>query len=117
MDNNIDGGFPIYILDDDSVLFLKKDISHTKFWQKQVAAVVAKKFAVPLSEILNLPYCQRRARIVGNKLYCGERLSKKAIKKIEGSVGLKLKHCHDDHEKRCEISLGQFKALRSPYRQ
>lgn len=111
----IDGGFPIYILDDDSIFFLKKDIGHTKYWQKQVASIVAKKFAVPLSEILNLPYCQRRARIVDNNLYCGERLTKKTIRKIENAVGFKLKYCHDDHEKRCEISLGQFKALRSPY--
>lgn len=115
MENNMDGGFPIYILDDESILFIKKDLSHSKFWQNQVAAVVAKKFSVPLAEILNLPYCQRRARIVGRNLYCGEKLSKKLIKKIESAVGSKLNYCYDEHETRCEISLGQFKALRNPY--
>jgi hypothetical protein len=112
----MDGGFPIYILDDESILFIKKDLSHSKFWQMQVAAVVAKKFSVPLADILNLPYCQRRARIVSYRLYCGERLSKKLIKKIENTVGLKLNYCYDEHETRCEISLGHFKALKIPYR-
>lgn len=111
----IEGGFPVYILDDESILFVKKDISHSKYWQNQVAPFVAKKFRVPLSDILNLPYCQRRARIVGNKLYCGERLSKKLIKKIESAVNLKLTYCYDEHETRCVISLGQFRALKNPY--
>jgi hypothetical protein len=115
MKGNIEGGFPIYILDDGSILFIKKDLSHSKFWRNQIAAVVAKKFSVPLAEILNLPYCQRRARIVENKLYCGEKLSKKLIKKIEIAVGIKLKHFYDEHETRCPINLGQFRALKTPY--
>lgn len=116
MSGDIEGGFPVYILDDDSIVFIKEDMDHSKFWQNQVASIVARKFSAPLSEILNLPYCQRRARIVENKLYCGERLSKKLIKKIENAVGLKLNYCYDEHETRCEISVGQFNALKNPYR-
>jgi len=115
MDGEIEGGFPIYILDDDSIFFIKKDIDHSEFWQNQIAAIVSKKFSVSFAEILNLPYCQKRGRIVGNKLYCGERLSKKIIKKIEDIVGLKLKYYYDEHETRCKISMSQYAALKTPY--
>jgi len=112
---NIEGGFPIYILDDDSILFIKKDMSHSKFWEKIVAKTVADKYLISTSDIINLPYCQRRARIVGNKLYCGEKLSKKLINKIEKEVDIKLIYIFDEHETRCKISVSEFNVLKSPY--
>lgn len=111
----IEGGFPIYILDDDYILFIKKDISHSKFWEKVVAKIVAERHQISVADIINIPYCQRRARIVDNKLYCGEKLSKKLINKIEKEVGLKLVCIYDEHETRCKISVSEFKALRIPY--
>lgn len=113
--NNIDGGFPIYILDDDSIFFIKKDMSHVEFWEETVSKIVAKKYLISSSDIINLPYCQRRARIVDNKLYCGEKLSKKLIKKIEQEVGFKLNYIFDEHETRCKINVSEFVALRNPY--
>lgn len=113
---NIDGGFPIYILDDDCILFIKKDMSHSKFWEKVVAKIVAEKYLISTADIINIPYCQRRARIVDNKLYCGEKLSKKLIAKIEKEVGFKLNYVFDEHETRCKINVSEFNALRNPYR-
>lgn len=113
---NIEGGFPVYILDDDSILFIKKDMSHSKFWEKIVSKVVAEKYSTPTSDIINMPYSQRRARIVDNKLYCGEKLSKKLIAKIEKEVNIKLIYIFDEHETRCKISVSELNLLRSPYR-
>jgi len=106
----IDGGFPIYILDDESIFFLKEDISHCEFWEKFIAKIVAKKYSISKSDIINLPYCQRRARIVGNKFYCGEKISKKLFKKIQKEIGFELFYCYDDHETRCQISVSELKS-------
>jgi hypothetical protein len=59
--------YPIYILDlnhKDMVVFpeMKADIPHPEFWEKDVAAIIAKNFDISLKPLLNLPYCQRRAR-------------------------------------------------------
>jgi len=105
----IDGGFPIYVLDDESVFFIKEDLDHPSYWESFVAKEFAKKYKVNFHNIKNLPYSQKRARIVGNKLYCGEKLSKKLIKKIEKSVGFSLKYIYDEHETRSEIEVCQLK--------
>ena len=108
---DIDGGFPIYILDDDSVFFLKKDIGHVKFWEKVVSKILEKKYSISAKEIINLPYCQRRARIVGNILYCGEKLSKKIIRKIEKEVNIKLIYKYEEHETRCKFEISKLKNI------
>jgi hypothetical protein len=60
--------YPIYILDlhgEELVVFPKDkaDISHSEFWEQTVAPLLAKHVSIPLKPLLNLPYCQRRARV------------------------------------------------------
>jgi len=110
-DADVPGGFPLYILDDDTLVIVIADMSHGDFWETSVAAFVVSEFAVPLSAILNLPYCQRRARIVGDKLYCGEHVSPTMLKSIETATGRELRLVYDEHETRCPISVAEFKSL------
>ena len=110
-DADVPGGFPLYILDDDTLVIVVADMNHCEFWETTVAALVAGERAVPLFAILNLPYCQRRARIVGDKLYCGEHLSPALLKSIETATGRKLRLVYDEHETRCPISVAEFKSL------
>jgi hypothetical protein len=104
-----EGGFPLYILDDDTLIVVVSDMSHCEFWESTVAAIVAKKRGLPLSAILNLPYCQRRARIVGNSLYCGEEVSPALLRSIEAATERTLKLIYDEHETRCLISVADFR--------
>ena len=106
---NPEGGFPLYILDDDTLIIVVSDTSHCDFWESTVAAVVAEKHELPLPAILNLPYCQRRARIVGNRLYCGEEVSPALLRSIEAATGRTLKLIYDEHETRCLISVAEFR--------
>lgn len=106
--------FPIYILDDETILHTKEDVNHVDYWHDTVSKTVAEKHGIPRRKLLNLPYCQRRARIVGNRLYYGEKISKKLHAKIEKTLGMKLKVAHDEHETRCPINLAEFKALKNP---
>jgi len=110
-DADIPGGFPLYILDDDTLVIVVADMSHSEFWETTVAAIVASERAVSLSAILNLPYCQRRARIVGDRLYCGEHVSLTLLKSIEAATGRELRLVYDEHETRCPISVAEFKSL------
>jgi hypothetical protein len=106
-----EGGFPLYILDDDTLVVVVSDMSHCEFWESTVAAIVAEERGLRLSAILNLPYCQRRARIVGNRLYCGEDVSPALLRSIEAATGRTLKLVYDEHETRCPISVAEFKSL------
>ena len=91
--------YPIYILDDDSIVFTKKDINHVVFWNEQVAKKVSEMYNIPVHRLLNIPYCQRRARIVGKKLFCGEELSIDLFNKIKTVLNKKvLKVVYDQHE-------------------
>ncbi len=112
-----EGGFPLYILDDDTLIVVVSDMSHCEFWESTVAAIVAKERGLPLSAILNLPYCQRRARIVGNSLYCGEDVSPTLRRSIEAATERTLTLVYDEHEARCPISVAEFTSLvRQPTR-
>jgi hypothetical protein len=106
--------FPIYILDDQTVIHTKRDLDHADWWHKTVSKIVAEKHGITRRKLLNLPYCQRRARVVGRKLYCGEKISKKLHSQIEKAVGMRLKPVHDEHETRCPINLAEFRALKNP---
>lgn len=110
--NDIDGGFPIYILDDDTILFEKAELDHYDYWCDTVCPIVAKKYGIQPRKIQNMPYCQRRARIIGDILYYGEEMSDELFAKIEETVGMKLKLGHDDHETRCPISLAKFNGFK-----
>lgn len=107
----MDGGFPVYLLDDGHVLFAREDLGHVEFWERSVAAEVSRRFGVPLPVILDLPYCQRRGRVVGGVFYCGERLSRAEMRAVEGVLGMGLRLVYDDHERRCAISLGEFRSF------
>ena len=107
--------YPIYILDlgrEATIVFPdgKADLDHSDFWEATVARIVARHFRIPLEALLNLPYCQRRARISGNVVYYGERTSQKLLRQIETAVGATgLRFVYDDHEKRLDVQ--EFTAL------
>lgn len=101
--------YPIYLLDlggdEYAIVFPegKADLDHTDFWEKSVARIVARHFGMSVEDLLNLPYCQRRARVSGKIVYYGERTSRKLLKLIEKAVGeTGLRFVHDDHEARLE---------------
>jgi prepilin-type N-terminal cleavage/methylation domain-containing protein len=109
--------FPIYILDDDTVLFTKQDKTHPEFWEETVAPQIAKKFKIPLSELVNLPYCQRRGRVVGENFYCGEELDKALVLKIGRVISQKIRLIFDDHECTLDHDRSMFNSLfRNPNR-
>lgn len=110
--------FPIYILDlggdEYAIVFPegKVDIDHNDFWEATVARIVARHLHLPLEGLLNLPYCQRRARINGKIVYYGEKRTKKLLRQIEKAVGeTGLEWGYDDHEMRLEYDLIEFHAL------
>jgi len=106
-----EGGFPLYILDDDTLVFVVSDMSHCEFWEGAGAAIVAEERGLCPSSILNLPYCQRRARIVGNRLYCGEKVSPALLRSIEDATERTLNLTYDEHETRCPVSVVEFRLL------
>ena len=113
--------FPIYILDlsgIDRVVFPgdQRDLNHSDFWTSVAAKIVADHFRLPVKRLLNLPYCQRRARIVVRDdeaaVYFGERHTKKLLKLISKSVGLtELEWRFDEHEQRLEFDVAKFNQL------
>lgn len=115
--SEVDTGFPIYILDDDTILYTKKDLNHVDYWDKIVSKTVAEKYGILQKKLVNLPYCQRRARVVGNNFYCGEKIKKDLFKLIEKKIGRRLKYVYDEHETRCEYNVAELKALKNPYLQ
>ena len=91
--------YPLYILDDDTIVFTKEDLNHVDFWNDQVAKKVSELYNLPVHRLLNIPYCQRRARVVGNNLFCGEKLSLDLVNKIKTILNKKvLKVVYDQHE-------------------
>lgn len=108
---NIDGGFPIYILDDDSIVYTMEDKNHCDYWEDTVSKIVADKYKISHKDIINLPYCIRRARVVGENLYCGEKISQKLLKKIQKTLDMKLKLVYDEHETRLVNDMLEYKLL------
>ena len=91
--------YPLYILDDDTIVFTKEDLNHVDFWNDQVAKKVSELYNIPVHRLLNIPYCLRRARVVGNILFCGEELSIDLVNKIKTVLNKKvLKVVYDQHE-------------------
>jgi hypothetical protein len=110
--------FPIYILDlgdkEYTIVFPegKADIDHSDFWEATAARIVAKHLRLPLEELVNLPYCQRRARINDKNVYYGEKTSKKLLRQIEKAVGeTGLRFVYDEHERRLEYDVRDFTSL------
>lgn len=110
--------YPIYILDlggdGYTIVFPegKIDINHSDFWEATVARIVARHLHLPLEELVNLPYCQRRARIHDKIVYYGEKPIKKLLRQIEKAVGeTGLLFVYDDHEKRLEYDVLDLASL------
>jgi len=108
--------YPIYILDNDQIVFPpeKNDIGHCEFWEETVHKIVAELFHVPARKLINLPYCQRRARIYRNKVYYGETFNRNLLIKIKKAVGEKLEFAYDEHETRLEYDVLMFKRIIGP---
>lgn len=109
--------YPIYILTlgkRTKIVFPegKKDLPHSEFWEKAVAAIVADHYGIGVKALANIPYCQRRARIVDKIVYFGEKGTDRLLAHIERAVGEQgLRFAHDDHEKRLPYDLARFKTL------
>lgn len=111
--------FPIYILDirnETVVVFPEyfEDIPHSEFWENTVAALFAKELKLPLSEIKNLTYCQRRARIdpERKRVHYGEKQTPQLLDKISQAVKINdLKWVHDHHETRLAYDVFTLKGL------
>jgi hypothetical protein len=109
--------FPLYLLrlNGEWKIILpedRTDIGHTDFWEQTVSHIVAEQYRIPQKQLANLPYCERRARVVGDTIYYGERPDPKLLRSIRQTVGNhKLAFCHDDHEKRLREDVQQLRKL------
>ena len=109
--------FPIYILQFGrrwKIVFPegKADIGHCDFWEQTTSFLVADFFKVPQKRLLNLPYCQRRARICGNKVYYGEAFRPSLLATMKKAVkNKKLVFVYDIHEQRLAAEVRQFRRL------
>jgi len=90
----------------------REDIGHTDFWEQTVSRLVASQFKVPHAKLANLPYSQRRARIVGNTAYYGGRHDPDLLRAIRKATGNKeLVFCFDEHERRLREEVVEFRRL------
>jgi hypothetical protein len=109
--------YPVYLLrlnDKWRVVFPegKADIGHTDFWEKTVSRTVADFYKIPRALLVNLPYSQRRARIVGDALYYGGRPDPDLLAAICTATGnRKLVFCFDEHERRLKEDVLTFRKL------
>jgi hypothetical protein len=114
--------FPVYFLqlgDEWQVAIPddREDIGHTDFWEQAVANTVAKHYGIPEKQLANLPYSQRRARIVGDKVFYGEKPDQELLRLLREAVGNdRLVFVHDDHEKRLREDVLAFRRLMRHYR-
>ena len=110
--------YPLYILDlngKDVVVFPKEkpDIPHSEFWEQTVAPLLAEHFGIPLKPLLNIPFCQRRARVSSNGLvFYGEKQTKTLLRKISKAIGeTDLRWVFDEHEARLLFDVLEFDRL------
>jgi len=110
--------FPVYFLqlgDDLHVIVPedRQDLGHTEFWEQTASHLVAQHYGIPQEPLANLPYCQRRGRVVGNTLYVGTRRpDPKLVKAVREAMGNDpLTFAHDAHERRLREDVRQFRRL------
>jgi hypothetical protein len=95
----------------------KADIDHTDFWEQSVCRIVAHNCRIPAAKLTNLPYCQRRARVVGNKVYFGGKPNADLLQLIREAVGNdQLVFAYDNHEKRLREDVLEFCRLVRRYK-
>ena len=112
----VTSNYPIYILDfDDMVVFPQEkiDLPHSEFWKKNIAPFIADRFRIPIQPLLNLPYCQRRARISSKGLvFYGEKQSQKLLRTISKATGESdLRWVYDEHEARLSFDVMEYRKL------
>jgi hypothetical protein len=109
--------FPLYILALGAELRVvapadRRDIGHTEFWESEVASILARRFGINPAQLANLPYCQRRARVAGDKVYYGEEPSPEILAAIRKALCKpQLEFVYDDHEKRLPFDVQEFEAV------
>jgi hypothetical protein len=109
--------FPIYLLDLSGTFVVAfpepmADIDHSTFWETTASRLVAEHYRIPQRLLVNLPYCQRRARVVGSRVYYGEKPDAKLLRLIRKTLGnSKLAFVHDDHERRLPYDVSEFRRL------
>ncbi len=114
--------FPIYILKLEKfhVIFPqgKRNLSHPEFWENTVHKIVSAYFKIPAKKLFNLPYSQRRARIVNSKIYYGEKdCNEELLQLIRQTLNDDtLYFVYDDHEKRLKEDVRWFKRFIIPCR-
>ena len=114
--------YPVYLLelgDTTQVVFPegKQDIGHMDYWESVVSHLVAKNYHIPQTKLANLPYCQRRARVVGDSCLYGEKADPTLLNQIRQAVGQdNLVFVYDDHEKRIRGEVLEFRRLVRRYR-
>lgn len=110
--------FPIYILPF-GIVYPRdfEDITHPEFWEQSVAELVASRYKIPVYAIKNSPYAFKRARVVGNTVYYGERYDDKLILKVRKALrNPKLNFAYDEHEKRLPEDMLHVKGIITPSR-
>ena len=112
--------FPVYLLKLDCLKVIhpedKQDIGHTDFWENVVSKIVATYFHIPQVKLVNLPYCQQRARICGEKIYFGEETTPELLQLLQKTIDNKLFFVYDNHEKRLREDVLAFRRLVKVYR-
>jgi hypothetical protein len=90
----------------------KANIGHTDFWEQTVSHIVADYYKIPQSKLANLPYCQRRGRIVDRTVFyggCPEPDLLQVIRKATGNQ--ELVFCFDEHERRLKADVLALRKL------
>ena len=109
--------YPIYILDleQTAVVFPanKEDLGHCEFWEQMVHKMVADYYKVPPERLFNLPYCQRRGRVVGQRIYYGEKDDNNdLLQLIRRTVQDDMLVFYSDvHERRLKEDVREFRRL------
>jgi hypothetical protein len=88
----------------------REDLDHPDFWEQTVCHLVARHFGIRPRRLANLPYCQRRARIVGDKAYYGETYDPELLGLVRETLqNLNLFFVYDVHEKRLREDIRLFR--------
>jgi hypothetical protein len=109
--------YPIYILRLGATIRIvfpegRQDLDHPDFWEQTVSFLVARYYEIPPRKLVNLPYCQRRARVVGDKVYYGETPDPQLLRLIRETIGNpKAVFWYDDHETRIKEEVRELLRL------
>lgn len=109
--------YPLYILqlgEQAQVVFPegKQDLGHTEFWERTASFIVARYYKISQEWLVNLPYSQRRARVVGQRVYYGGKPDAGLLQLIrDAAEDQDFVFCRDEHEQRLRHDVRQFRRL------